>query len=386
MINKPLKQSVQLNTYTLYIHYPWCIKKCPYCDFNSHQQLTDQDLENQYIKALVKDLKTDLSLVEGRELNSIFFGGGTPSLMSVKNIEYLLNAIAQYCHLADEVEITLEANPGSLEKGRFLGYHQAGINRLSIGIQSFDNQKLQALGRVHSQKEAENAIKSAIDAGFQQLNLDLMYALPNQNTKQALVDLKKAASFVPSHLSWYQLTIEPNTYFHSKPPILPEQDELWDIQQEGQQVLSSLGYKQYEISAYSQVGSKCQHNLNYWSFGDYLGIGAGAQGKISQSDCIIRRWKKKNPVDYISPKKKIEAKESILTQQDLILEFMMNGLRLNQGIEKNRFIETTGLPLSVLDKPVNKAIEWGLLEKNQQYFKPTRQGQNFLNDLLQLFS
>ena len=377
-----MKSTLDLTHYALYIHYPWCIKKCPYCDFNSHTQ--DKTLETSYINALIKDLKNDLELVKGRTLSSIFFGGGTPSLMSVQSIEKILNAVSKYGQLADNIEITLEANPGTLEAGRFQGYRQAGVNRLSIGVQSFDNQQLKNLGRIHNKQQAIKAIESAISAGFTQVNLDLMYALPHQTQQQALADLTQACAFGTTHLSWYQLTIEPNTLFYNKPPVLPEHDQLWEIQQAGQNYLQTKGFKQYEISAYSQIGAQCQHNLNYWSFGDYLGIGAGAQAKISQQNQIIRRWKKKNPRDFIQGP--AIAGENSLNQSDLILEFMMNALRLTQGIEKKRFIETTGLPLKIINKEINQAIKKGLLEQNDLILKATPLGQNFLNDLLQYFN
>lgn len=368
---------------SLYIHIPWCIRKCPYCDFNSHAQ-PEQLPEQPYIEALLSDLREELKESGDRPIHSIFFGGGTPSLFSPEAIAQILDGVKQQCQLEPQAEITLEANPGTFEEQRFQGFKDAGINRLSIGIQSFQAEQLKALGRVHNPKEAIAAASSARQL-FKKLNLDLMHGLPNQTPEQALADLQQAIELQPDHLSWYQLTIEPNTEFHAKPPSLPVDETLWEIQEQGEILLQQAGYQQYEISAYAKPNSQAQHNLNYWQFGDYIGIGAGAHGKISHRDGRIERhWKHRQPKAYLNATDKRSGCEQI-TPTERPFEFMMNALRLTQGVPSHLFSERTQLPLEQLTPLLNNAINRGLLEPNPQQLRPTQQGRLFLNDLLQLF-
>ena len=370
---------------SLYIHIPWCIQKCPYCDFNSHPAKSETD-ERRYIDALLADLEQDVRLVQNRELQSIFIGGGTPSLFSGRAIGELLDGVSSRVLLASDIEITLEANPGVVEAEHFAAYRQAGVNRLSIGVQSFDAVHLQLLGRIHSPHEAVQAVSTAREAGFDNINLDLMFGLPDQTLKQAEVDLRQAISMAVEHISYYQLTLEPNTRFYHRPPELPDDDLLWSMQQQGEAMLSAAGYDPYEVSAYARSGRRCRHNLNYWQFGDYLGIGAGAHGKISNlvSREVIRMEKNAVPADYIAAGSKT-ADTRTLASQDLILEFMMNALRLNQGFTTDLFEARTGLELGNLLPELEKAIEQGLLLQRAGVIRPTSQGRYFLNELLQLF-
>jgi oxygen-independent coproporphyrinogen-3 oxidase len=370
---------------SLYIHIPWCIRKCPYCDFNSHK--ADQSLpEAQYINALLADLDQDLLWVQGREIESIFFGGGTPSLLSAAAYEQLFTGLRQRLRFSDSIEITLEANPGTFEAEKFAAYRQLGINRLSIGIQSFQPQHLQKLGRVHDRDQALNAIRLAKQAGFDNFNLDLMHGLPGQTVTQALDDLELALSFEPRHLSWYQLTIEPNTEFYKRPPRLPEDDTLWDIQEAGFERLEQQGFEHYEISAFCQPGNAARHNLNYWQFGDYLGIGAGAHGKITlaQQGTIIRSHKTRLPKDYLNADKRFLAGTHTIDADEIGLECLMNALRLKQGIAVQQFEQRTGLPLSAVEQPLQRARELGLLTVDQAIYA-TEKGQQYLNELLALF-
>ena len=375
---------------SLYIHIPWCVKKCPYCDFNSHA--ADQQLpESEYVAALIKDLDNDLPYGQGRPLRSIFFGGGTPSLFSAHSIETILCAVKHRIGFADNIEITLEANPGTFEQQKFADFHRAGVNRLSIGIQSFNDQHLQKLGRIHSSAEAKRAIAMAQKAGFDNFNLDLMHGLPQQTLEQAMHDLQTAISFAPQHLSWYQLTIEANTEFYKQPPLLPGENTRWEIFQQGQALLAEQGYQQYEVSAYSQPGKASLHNLNYWQFGDYLGIGAGAHGKITQLNSpqskarLIRTRKTRAPKDYLNNTKTQRITETIAAE-DIAGEFMMNALRLNQGFSTKIFSQHSGLPLSALEKGLAQACERGLLALTAgQHIQPTAKGQLFLDDLVGLF-
>lgn len=376
---------LQLPPLSLYVHVPWCIRKCPYCDFNSHK--ADETLpEQQYIEALIADLDQDLPWVQGREISSIFFGGGTPSLLSANAYGTLFSALKKRLRLADNVEITLEANPGTFEASKFADYRQLGINRLSIGIQSFQPEHLQKLGRVHDREQALKAIAEAQDAGFDNLNLDLMHGLPGQTVEQALDDLNTALSFRPRHLSWYQLTIEPNTEFYKRPPRLPEDDTLWDIQEAGFHLLSEHGYEHYEISAFCQPGSASQHNLNYWQFGDYLGIGAGAHGKITLAgaNTILRSNKTRLPKDYLNSDKDFLAGKQIIDPEDVGLECLMNGLRLRQGIAVETFEAYTGLTLNSVAEPLKKGQQLGLL-KIDKHITTTEKGQQYLNEVLTLF-
>ena len=369
----------------LYIHIPWCVRKCPYCDFNSH--IASPVLpEEEYVDALLADLDQDLHAVYGRELSSIFFGGGTPSLFSAAALGRLLKGVEQRIRFAADIEITLEANPGTFEQDKFIAYRALGINRLSIGIQSFQEAKLKALGRIHNGAEAIRAADMARLAGFDNFNLDLMHGLPDQSLEDALGDLKQAIALKPTHLSWYQLTLEPNTVFWNQPPVLPEDDTLWDIQEAGQALLAEHGYAQYEVSAYAQPGRAARHNLNYWSFGDFIGIGAGAHGKLSHPDGrIVRTWKTRLPKDYLNPAKAFQAGEKALADDELPFEFLMNALRLTEGVDAALFAQRTGLPLDSLSKARAEAEQSGLLQVEPSRLAATPRGQLFLNDLLQSF-
>ncbi|MNF68362.1 Oxygen-independent coproporphyrinogen-III oxidase 1 [compost metagenome] len=375
----------QLPPLSLYIHIPWCVRKCPYCDFNSHAASPVLP-EQEYVDALLADLDLDLPAVYGRELSTIFFGGGTPSLFSAQALGRLLEGVQQRIPFAADIEITLEANPGTFEQEKFVAYRQLGINRLSIGIQSFQEAKLTALGRIHTGNEAVRAADMARQAGFDNFNLDLMHGLPDQTLDDALDDLRQAIDLKPTHLSWYQLTLEPNTVFWNQPPLLPEDDILWDIQEAGQALLASHGYTQYEVSAYAQPGRAARHNLNYWSFGDFIGIGAGAHGKLSHPDGrIVRTWKTRLPKDYLNPAKAFKAGEKPLATEELPFEFLMNALRLTDGVDAALFSERTGLSLGMLDKARREAEQKGLLQVEPSRLVPTARGQLFLNDLLQYF-
>lgn len=381
----PLANGFKLPPLTLYVHIPWCIRKCPYCDFNSHVA-TPKLPEQAYVDALLADLDLDLTQVYGRPLASIFIGGGTPSLFSAAALQRLLQGIQQRIPFSPAIEITLEANPGTFEQEKFSDYRTLGINRLSIGIQSFADDKLQALGRVHSGAEAIAAIGMARRAGFDNFNLDLMHGLPDQSAEQALADLHTAIDLAPSHLSWYQLTMEPNTVFWSKPPLLPEDEVLWDIQEAGQALLHEHGFIQYEVSAYARGDTQAQHNLNYWSFGDFLGIGAGAHGKLSNPQGRIQRtWKTRQPNDYLNPDRAFLAGSATLAGPDLPFEFLMNALRLTEGVPLKLFSERTGLPIHSLQMGLNEAQQRGLLDADPSRLVASPQGQLFLNDLLQIF-
>ena len=369
----------------LYIHIPWCVRKCPYCDFNSHTASPVLP-EEEYVDALLADLDQDLHAVYGRELSSIFFGGGTPSLFSAAALGRLLKGVEQRIPFAPGIEITLEANPGTFEQEKFSAYRALGINRLSIGIQSFQQAKLSALGRIHNGDEAIRAAGMARLAGFDNFNLDLMHGLPDQSLDDALDDLRQAISLNPTHLSWYQLTLEPNTVFWNQPPVLPEDDTLWDIQEAGQALLAEHGYAQYEVSAYAQPGKAARHNLNYWSFGDFIGIGAGAHGKLSHPDGrIVRTWKTRLPKDYLNPAKNFQAGEKYLGDDELPFEFLMNALRLTEGVAAELYPQRTGLTLQSLAQGRREAEQSGLLQVEPSRLAATERGQLFLNDLLQKF-
>lgn len=369
----------------LYIHIPWCVRKCPYCDFNSHAAGPTLP-EEEYVDALLADLDADLQHVHGRPLTSIFFGGGTPSLFSDRALGRLLEGVERRIAFAPDIEITLEANPGTFEQAKFKGYRSLGINRLSIGVQSFQEAKLKALGRIHNGDEAIRAADMARAAGFDNFNLDLMHGLPEQSIEDALFDLRTAISQGPTHLSWYQLTMEPNTVFWSQPPTLPEDDLLWDIQEAGQALLAAEGYAQYEVSAYAQPGKQARHNLNYWTFGDFLGIGAGAHAKLSTpAGRIQRTWKTRLPKDYLDPAKAFQAGERLLAADELPFEFLMNVLRLSEGAPAELFSQRTGLPLQQLEQARREAERQGLLQADETRLVATAKGQLFLNDLLQQF-
>lgn len=378
---------------SLYIHIPWCVKKCPYCDFNSHALPAEIDVrsnEASYIEALLKDLSTETAMISHRKLESIFIGGGTPSLFSATAITQLLDGVRSLTELKPRAEITLEANPGATDAAFFTGYRQAGVNRLSIGVQSFNDAHLRNIGRIHSAKQALDAFNLASEAGFQNINLDLMYGLPGQSLAQAMDDLKQAIALKPQHLSWYQLTIEANTLFSSQPPdSLPSHEELAIISDAGIELLEDHGFKQYEVSAFSTEGHQCRHNLNYWQFGDYIGIGAGAHGKLTSLDGHIRRRRKqRSPAAYVESMHSGDAlsNENRLQDEDLVLEFMMNVLRLNHGAPAVTFEQRTGLSLQAIQPRLQHARRAGLLEQEPATLRATTSGRRFLNNLLVIFS
>jgi len=371
---------------SLYVHIPWCVRKCPYCDFNSHEARAKIP-EQEYIDALLRDLEQDLPRVWGRIVHTIFIGGGTPSLFSPESIDRLLSGIRARLPLDQNTEITLEANPGTVELERFRGFRAAGVNRLSIGIQSFDEEKLKALGRIHGREEALRAAEAARAAGFDNFNLDLMFGLPGQTVEQALADMRTAMALRPTHLSAYQLTIEPNTLFRARPPTLPDDDITWEMQSQLQTELAAAGYRQYEVSAYARPGYECRHNLNYWKFGDYLGIGAGAHAKVTDRTGITRLWKVKHPNEYLSAAGTPESigGEQKLSRHDAVAEFMLNALRLVDGFPSPLFQERAGLPISACEAKLTLAENQGLIEWDTQSIRPTPQGRRFLNNLLELF-
>ncbi|MFY8351956.1 radical SAM family heme chaperone HemW [Pseudoalteromonas sp. SSM20] len=377
---------MKLPPLSLYVHIPWCVQKCPYCDFNSHGLKSDIP-ESAYVQHLLDDLKTDLSYVQGRKLTSIFIGGGTPSLFTEQAISDLLTGIERLIPFANNIEITLEANPGTVEAERFIGYRAAGVNRISIGVQSLQQDKLKSLGRIHDADEAINAAKLAKTIGLNSFNMDLMHGLPDQSIDDALSDLKQVIALNPPHISWYQLTLEPNTQFASKPPVLPEDETLWQIQEQGHQLLSDAGYQQYEISGYAKPGFQCQHNLNYWRFGDYLGIGCGAHGKITDlaSNQITRTVKVKHPKGYMDLTRPYLFDSWQVDADELPFEYFMNRLRLQEAFNINEFVELTGLPIEQVRSNLNQAINAGLMQQNDNIWQVTAKGHRFLNDLLQLF-
>ncbi|NQY49354.1 MAG: radical SAM family heme chaperone HemW [Colwellia sp.] len=377
---------------SLYIHIPWCVEKCPYCDFNSHA-VKSAIPEQDYVSALIADLDADIKRfsLSDRPLHSIFIGGGTPSLFSAASIKILLKQVlSRFDHKAD-IEITLEANPGTVEADKFIGFYNAGVTRLSIGVQSFASDKLIKLGRIHDSNQAQTAAKLATDSGVTSFNLDLMHGLPNQSLENALDDLKIAISLNPHHISWYQLTIEPNTIFHSKPPKLPVDDVLWEIQDRGVELLKEAGYIQYEISAYAKPGYQCQHNINYWQYGDYLGIGCGAHGKISDSRTqkIMRTVKVKHPKGYLDDKRDFLDQLSEVDESERSFEFMMNQLRLHRAFSVEQFQKSTGLKISsvlpLLKEAQQKKLMVFEMRDNEEYWLVTTTGQRYLNDLLEIF-
>ncbi|MCP8900402.1 radical SAM family heme chaperone HemW [Gilvimarinus xylanilyticus] len=374
---------------SLYIHIPWCVRKCPYCDFNSHQ--ADQTLpESDYVAALASDLDADAELAQGRKISTIFFGGGTPSLFSAQAIGQILDHAEATIGFAPDIEITLEANPGTFEQDKFSGFRAAGVNRLSIGIQSFADAQLQALGRIHDGAAAHKAVATARAAGFDNLNLDLMHGLPGQSRAAGMADLATAIDFAPEHISWYQLTIEPNTVFYSQPPTLPEEDTLADIQDEGHEKLEAAGYKRYEVSAYAR-GPRARHNINYWQFGDYLGIGAGAHGKITlpDSDTIVRQWKTRQPEHYLQAQRGpgrfanpfIAGREPI-EPEARPLEFLLNALRLVEGCDPALYPRYTGRALKTLQPQWQALQTQGLLKPLTERIGTTELGLRFLNEVL----
>jgi len=378
----------------LYIHFPWCEKKCPYCDFNSHQIKDGKGGvdksgfdEQRYIKALIADLETELPNIWGRQVHSIFIGGGTPSLLSAAGMDELLCAVRARVNLEPDAEITMEANPGSVETEKFAGFAKAGVNRVSLGIQSFQDEQLKALGRIHNGEDAKRAIAIALQH-FKSVNLDLMFGLPNQTLEAAKADIDTALSFKTPHLSFYNLTLEPNTYFASFPPKLPNDDEIDAMFEQSLALLKAAGYRRYEVSAYAKKDQECKHNLNYWRFGDYIGIGAGAHGKISFPDKITRQVRERQPEAYMQA---IETKGSALLEakvvpdKDLPFEFMLNVLRLTDGVDTVTFNERTGLALNVVSKGLDEASKKGLLDLNPNTLKATEKGLRYLNNLQELF-
>ena len=373
---------------SLYIHLPWCVEKCPYCDFNSHRQPLNPDYSN-YVDALLADLQFGLESVDGRMLETIFLGGGTPSLFPAGQVKRLLDSVSDLIACANGMEVTLEANPGTLEAGRYAGYREAGVNRLSIGVQSFNDRALQRLGRIHTSQDALQAFSQAREAGFENINLDLMFGLPAQTVAEAGIDVETAINLNPEHISYYQLTIEPNTRFAVAPPLLPVEGHLWDMQLQGQTLLAAAEYQQYEVSAYARFQRQCRHNLNYWNFGDYLGIGAGAHGKISDPlrQRVRRSSRIRRPEAYLAAAGTPDALSGnyTLSNADLVIEFMMNLLRLDDGFTERLFQDRTGLSFTGVRPILSQALERGLLHLDGDKFKPTALGHRYLNDLLTLF-
>ncbi|EJD6039618.1 radical SAM family heme chaperone HemW [Morganella morganii] len=368
---------------SLYIHIPWCVQKCPYCDFNSHA-LKGEVPHDDYVAHLLADLDADLPLVAGREIRTIFIGGGTPSLLSAEAMQTLMDGVRARIPVAADAEVTMEANPGTVEADRFSGYQKAGINRISIGVQSFGDDKLIRLGRIHDAGEAKRAARLAATLGLRSFNLDLMHGLPEQHLGEALSDLRQAIELAPPHLSWYQLTIEPNTSFGSRPPVLPDDDLLWDIFSQGHQLLTQAGYVQYETSAYAKPGFQCQHNLNYWRFGDYLGIGCGAHGKISFADGrILRTVKTKHPRGYMAGRY-LDQQNEVATE-DRPFEFFMNRFRLLEAMPRGDFTDYTGLPESVVRPQIETALNAGEISETATHWQITEHGKLFLNTLLERF-
>ena len=372
---------LELPPLALYIHYPWCVKKCPYCDFNSHEG----SIHNGYIKALLKDLDDDLKFIQNRKIHSIFIGGGTPSLMSIEDAYELFDGLNKRLSISKNIEITLEANPGTFEVEKFAEFRKVGINRLSVGVQSFKENQLKFLGRIHSGGDALRAISEAKKVGFDNLNIDLMYGLKDQTIDMCLEDVMQAIELKPSHISFYQLTLEPNTLFAKYPPKLPIDEKIWDMGEQGAALLNQNGFRQYEVSAYSERPS--EHNINYWKFGDYIGIGAGAHGKITdvESQQIFRTLKPKSPKEYLS---KMQTGADIPTKKEVdnvAFEFMLNSLRLKDGFSSSLFESRTGLLIKSLSSELGRAENLGLLENKNNWIKPTSKGFNFLNELQEIF-
>jgi oxygen-independent coproporphyrinogen-3 oxidase len=376
---------------SLYIHIPWCMRKCPYCDFNSHEvrgaPLVEGRIpEKEYVAALVRDLELALPQIWGRKVYTVFFGGGTPSLLSGESVAEMMRQVRMLLPLDLNAEVTLEANPGAVEAERFAAYRDAGVNRLSLGIQSFNDAQLRALGRIHTADEAKRAIEIA-QRHFDNINLDLMYALPQQTLEQALQDVRTARQFKPQHLSCYHLTLEPNTLFYRNPPPLPDDDASSEMQQRIEELLGASGFEHYETSAFAQPKKRARHNLNYWQFGDYLGIGAGAHSKLSFHDRVVRQMRHKQPQAYLDAVARGEPVQEghEVTHKDIAFEFMMNALRLNGGFDAALFQERTSLPLLVIRRELEEAEKRGLLFQDHQRIAPTDLGRRFLNDLLGIF-
>jgi oxygen-independent coproporphyrinogen-3 oxidase len=370
----------------LYVHLPWCVRKCPYCDFNSHPA-PERLPQTEYVDALLEDLENDLDAVEGRRLRSVFFGGGTPSLFSPAEIERFLTGVRARIAFEPQVEVTLEANPGAVERGGFAQYRDAGVNRVSLGAQSFDDRHLHALGRIHRADDVARAVEELASAGLENFNLDLMYALPGQTVEQAVRDVEAAIALSPAHISHYQLTLEPGTVFYHRPPPLPDADAAWRMQVDCQALLAERGYVQYEVSAYAPPDRRCEHNLNYWRFGDYLGVGAGAHGKLTLADRIIRTVRVRQPREYLRrPRAERVGERFVVAPAELPFEYMLNVLRLREGFDRRSFEERTGLPIGAIEAELASAVRRGLLEQyGGERWRPTELGQRFLNDLQALF-
>jgi oxygen-independent coproporphyrinogen-3 oxidase len=371
---------------SLYIHIPWCIRKCPYCDFNSHKS-PETLPEESYVQALVADLKEDLNYFPPREINTIFIGGGTPSLLSAQAYESLFKQLQQLVPFTNNIEITLEANPGTIEQQRFNDYRQLGINRLSLGIQSFNARHLKALGRIHDDNQAHRAIETARLAGFDNINIDLMHSLPQQSLDEGLQDLNTALAYQPEHLSWYQLTIEPNTLFYKQQPTLPDEEQTCLLEEEGLAILAGQGYQRYEISAFCKAAKPAQHNLNYWLFGDYYGIGAGAHGKMTCPDSrqIFRTRKQRQPGDYLNPEKHFLAAKEQVSTESLIFEFMLNASRLEQAIDNSLLQERTGLSFEILKPLLTEAADAGFIIMGESSWQITPLGRRYTNNLQAMF-
>jgi oxygen-independent coproporphyrinogen-3 oxidase len=369
---------------SLYIHIPWCVRKCPYCDFNSHQADSTLD-EQRYIKALMCDLDLEIESAGNREIKSIFFGGGTPSLFAPDSIHQIITGVRNKLTFKNDIEITMEANPGTFEQNNFSEFRSAGINRLSIGIQSFDDTSLKNIGRIHDGQQSLSAIATAVNSGFENINLDLMFGLPGQSSQQAIEDINIACAQGVQHISHYQLTIEPNTFFHKHPPQKPESELLWEMQQQCHEILAENSFNQYEVSAFSQQNRQCQHNLNYWAFGDYIGIGAGAHGKLSRNNSITRRWKRRQPEDYMAhASSEPLSGESVIEKDNIVFEFLLNALRLKNGCELDLFKQNTGLDKNVLIQACEK-ISPELLIIDDSRIRTSDKGYDFLNDVLENF-
>jgi putative oxygen-independent coproporphyrinogen III oxidase len=369
----------------LYVHMPWCVRKCPYCDFNSHQLKASQP-DGAYVDALIRDFTAELPLVADRRIDTVFFGGGTPSLFPPELFARFLHAVRQRIAVASDAEVTMEANPGTIERGRFAGYREAGINRVSLGAQSFAPDALRRLGRIHTPEDTHLAVEELRAAGIENFNLDLMYALPEQTLDQALIDVRTACALGPTHISYYQLTLEPGTVFHARPPSLPDDEVAWSIQSECQALLADAGYAQYEVSAYARAGFRCRHNLNYWLFGDYLGVGAGAHGKLSLElpAKILRTAKPKQPRDFqeqMAGEAAGGGERHFIAIADLPFEFMLNALRLNDGFANEEFETRTGLPVDAFAVAMRQSMTLGLIEATLDGWRPTDLGRRFLNDL-----
>ena len=372
---------LELPPVSLYIHYPWCVKKCPYCDFNSHEG----DPQANYIAALIRDLDFDLKYLQNRQIHSIFIGGGTPSLMSIDNARELFKGLRERLSIPKNIEITLEANPGTFDANKFAQFREVGVNRLSIGVQSFNNKNLEFLGRIHSAEEAIQAIGEAQKVGFENINIDLMYGLKDQTTELCIKDLSCAIELQPNHISFYQLTLEANTLFAKYPPELPTEDDIWEMGEKGASTLENSGFEQYEISAYGKTPS--HHNINYWEFGDYIGIGAGAHGKITdiKAKKVFRTLKSKSPRDYLNQFQRNGSGQSIKIVDNITFEFMLNSLRLKDGFNVELFETRTGQSFKVLSSKLDKAVDLGLIQIQKKCIKPTKKGFNLLNELQEIF-